>query len=199
MWFYEDEENVDFRRIQENNREKLMESFYSKDSSYNTLLRAFDNNNLNLFRAILEGFQEDPNEKHLHGYTFLHFACHHGKLEIAEYLLKNPYINPNKQTIDGYTPFFVACLNNNIKIIKILMEDFRVDPSPNIHDIIHIIDSKNLLEILMNDPRINHLDKAGKDEINKKFIFACCGYNIGIDNIKFIKECLKKKLKYNIH
>ncbi|KAL4234496.1 hypothetical protein ACF0H5_006141 [Mactra antiquata] len=64
------------------------------------------------------------------GYTALHWAAMHGRVEVIKMLMSKSRVNVNQRT--GYTPLHLAAIQGHEAIIEILVNAFKADP--NIRD-----------------------------------------------------------------
>ena len=55
--------------------------------------------------------------------TPLHYACRHGNLNIAQYLIREEHCNPSCENNDGYTPLHFACSSGHLNIAQYLIRE----------------------------------------------------------------------------
>ena len=59
-------------------------------------------------------------------WTPLHYACRHGNLNIAQYLIREEHCNPSCKNNIGDTPLHYACDNGHLNIAQYLIREAHV-------------------------------------------------------------------------
>ena len=59
----------------------------------------------------------------------LHYACSNGRLNIAEYLIKEEHCNPSHEDNNGWTPLYNACRYGRLNIAQYLIREEHCNPS----------------------------------------------------------------------
>ena len=62
------------------------------------------------------------------GYTVLHWAAKHGKVELVKHLAGNFEINVNIRSHGGYTPLHLACQFGHGEVFDTLVKVYEADP-----------------------------------------------------------------------
>ena len=63
------------------------------------------------------------------GDTPLHSACHHGHLNITQYLISEAHCNPSCENEYGNTPLHLACYHGHLNITQYLISEAHCNPS----------------------------------------------------------------------
>ena len=84
--------------------------------------------------TLLNRFPNKLNVLDQYGRNLLHYACHHGNVEVVKYVLENPDFHIDADVVDSYgnTPLHHACdqfqtseVQLRIDIVKFLLETYR--------------------------------------------------------------------------
>ncbi|XP_055338082.1 uncharacterized protein LOC129588071 [Paramacrobiotus metropolitanus] len=62
------------------------------------------------------------------GYTALHWAAHHGNVEIVRFLVDAYHANVGAKSRAGYTPLHIAYMRQHKDLVKALLEHCKADP-----------------------------------------------------------------------
>ena len=68
-------------------------------------------------------------DKNNDGVTPLHYACYHGYLNIAQYLIREEHCNPSCENKYGWTPLHYACRYDNLNIAQYIIREGHCNPS----------------------------------------------------------------------
>lgn len=93
------------------------------------LYRALTYNHMQIFKALLNNPQIDPNITNIGGFTTLMYSAREGILWAVRELLKHPKIDVNYQKDDGWNALMLASYNLNSEIIKELLDYPGIDVS----------------------------------------------------------------------
>ena len=104
---------------------------YFKDESMNfcrnPLHSAIANSNIE-FTQLLINSGIDLEMKTPDGWTPLHIACRHGKIEMIQLLVKHqPTFDASLRTNDGHTIFHCAVSNSDPQVPKLMLDTFRFE------------------------------------------------------------------------
>ena len=81
-----------------------------------------------LARFLVSLSSVDMNIKDDDGYTPLHTACHHGKLDIVKFLMSTEGINSMSTDKNGNTPLHIACSKHEVDIVIYLLSTGHTNP-----------------------------------------------------------------------
>lgn len=86
-----------------------------------SLYQAILDNNYNLFQELAQKSNIDINQIRGSGYTLLHDAIRHNRVDMVKLLLESN-VNINAINDIGYTPLIVAVINSNNFIMEMLLQ-----------------------------------------------------------------------------
>ena len=120
-----------------------------------------------------------------HCSTIVHYyACRHGNLNIAQYLIREEHCNPSCENNDGSTPLHNACLHGNLNIAQYLIREEHCnsscennDGSTPLHNAC-LHGHLNIAQYLIKEEHCNSSceDNDGMTPLH----FACCHGNLNI-------------------
>ncbi len=90
---------------------------------YTPLIMAIDENNVKIFRMLLDEFNADPNISCSHyGFTpIFSLSSRSYRIELFDILIKKKGVDVNKPSLQGKTPLMIAAQYHQLSVVKKLL------------------------------------------------------------------------------
>jgi ankyrin repeat protein len=106
----------------------------SQTTSFQNLLDACRDGDLDRVILLLQRHDIDVNGKCRFGCTALHWACCNGRTAVVHLLLQRDDIHVNAQDRAGWTPLHEACRNGRTAVVHLLLQRPDIDVNAQDHN-----------------------------------------------------------------